>query len=280
MEFIAFLLLTTIFEGSVFVYNKDLIPGYSGKVPIPIECNDIQQKEMTDDFQQCLNEFTKEYYEQKAENPEKSQENTCNLLVETVTNCGEIWNRCYSPDEVRNIKDMHIQARIGQFQNNIDEIEVVKCSVVKEYLESGRAEDVDQSIRGSCSIAEVSAVQRELQQCSHNISLNLFYDIQRLEEGFMESIVHDDQNKTKLVKDMTNLNPTMAKKSRLCMALETIAKDCIKSFKKCFSKEDAKRINRQHIQQLREYYEKIYMDENGENLSNCQELKFLNEEHI
>ena len=91
-------------------------------MPIPIECNDIQQTEMTDDFQQCLNEFTKEYYEQKAENPEKSQENTCNLLVETVTNCGEIWNRCYSPDEVRNIKDMHIQARIGQFQNNIDEI--------------------------------------------------------------------------------------------------------------------------------------------------------------
>ena len=77
---------------------------------------------------------------------------------------------------------------------------MVKCSVVKEYLESGRAEDVDQSIRGSCSIAEVSAVQRELQQCSHNISLNLFYDIQRLEEGFMESIVHDDQNKTKVEK--------------------------------------------------------------------------------
>ena len=39
------------------------------------------------------------------------------------------------------------------------------------------------AIRGTCSIGEVSKVQRELQECSHNVSLKLFHEIQSLNEG-------------------------------------------------------------------------------------------------
>ena len=67
-------------------------------------------------------------------------------------------------------------------------------------------------------------------------------------------------------------------KPRLCTALESIAKDCIESFNKCFSQEDAEQIKRQHIQQMQEYYEKIYS--NVGNLSDCPQLKFLNEEIV
>lgn len=67
-------------------------------------------------------------------------------------------------------------------------------------------------------------------------------------------------------------------KPRLCTALESIAKDCIESFNKCFSQEDAEQIKRQHIQQMQEYYEKIY--NNVGNLSDCPQLKFLNEEIV
>merc|ERR1719205_305223 len=71
---------------------------------------------------------------------------------------------------------------------------------------------------------------------------------------------------------------TDAKKSQMCTALETIAKTCIKSINECFSEKDTVRINRQHIQQLQDYYGKMYL-EDKEILSNCPQLKFLNEEN-
>ena len=71
---------------------------------------------------------------------------------------------------------------------------------------------------------------------------------------------------------------TEAKKSQMCTALETIAKTCIKSINECFSEKDTVRINRQHIQQLQDYYGKMYL-EDKEILSNCPQLKFLNEEN-
>ena len=64
----------------------------------------------------------------------------------------------------------------------------------------------------------------------------------------------------------------------MCTALKFIAKDSIESFNKCFSQEDAEQIKRQHIQQMQEYYEKIYS--NVGNLSDCPQLKFLNEEIV
>ena len=70
-------------------------------------------------------------------------------MANTVDDCGKIWELCYNPSEVRNIKDMHIQARIGQFQDNSDEIDVNKCLIVKEYQESGRADNMKQTIRHS-----------------------------------------------------------------------------------------------------------------------------------
>ena len=69
--------------------------------------------------------------------------------------CGELWKRCHSEKEVRNIQDTHIQARIGQFRDNSEGIDVLKCPVVEEYLNSGRQDRVDQSTEGACSVAEV-----------------------------------------------------------------------------------------------------------------------------
>ena len=81
MEFLAFLLYTTILEGSVFVYDKELLPGeiienrlYHFNITIKknthfsvgnqttIECNDSHQKLMNDDFHLCVTEYTQDYY--------------------------------------------------------------------------------------------------------------------------------------------------------------------------------------------------------------------------
>jgi len=280
MEFLAFLLYTTILEGSVFVYDKELLPVGNQTT---IECNDSHQKLMNDDFHLCVTEYTQDYYAYRgSENPEEFHEQTCKLLANTVDDCGKIWELCYNPSEVRSIKDMHIQARIGQFQDNSDEIDVNKCLIVKEYQESGRADNMKQTIRGTCSIGEVSKVQRELQECSHNVSLKLFHQIQSLNEG-NEGIVHTTRPVVPGLRSRSGIRGTVmdlteAKKSQMCTALETIAKTCIKSINECFSEKDTVRINRQHIQQLQDYYGKMYL-EDKEILSNCPQLKFLNEEN-
>ena len=85
------------------------------------------------------------------------QKFTCKLLSDTVE-CGELWKRCHSDEEVRNIQDTHIQARIGQFRDNNEGIDVLKCPVVEEYLNSGRQDRVDQSTEGACSVAEVCKI--------------------------------------------------------------------------------------------------------------------------
>ena len=69
--------------------------------------------------------------------------------------CGELWKRCHSEEEVRNIQDTHIQARIGQFRDNNEGIDVFKCPVVSEYVNSGRMDRVDESTEGACSVSEV-----------------------------------------------------------------------------------------------------------------------------
>jgi len=243
-------------------------------------CNDDQQKQMQEEFQECLNKYTKEHHESSgiAETPEQYQKFTCKLLSDTVE-CGELWKRCHSDEEVRNIQDTHIQARIGQFRDNNEGIDVLKCPVVEEYLNSGRQDRVDQSTEGACSVAEVSEVQTEFQECSHNISTKLYDDIQSLEEGRFSRDTNDlaeELNREDSGDD--SLDPLKDIKPRCCIALGSIAKDCIESFNKCFSREDAEQIKRQHIQQMQQYYEKIYSSVGD--LSDCPQLQFLNEEPI
>ena len=54
------------------------------------------------------------------------------------------------------MKDMHIMARITQYADNKDGIKLEECEVAKEYLESGRADKVDETTVGACTQKQVS----------------------------------------------------------------------------------------------------------------------------
>ena len=84
--------------------------------------------------------------------------------------CGELWKRCHSAGEVRTIQDTHIQARITQFRDNREGIDVFKCPVVEEYINSGRADQIDQSTEGACSLAEVSNTRNASTPVGENLS--------------------------------------------------------------------------------------------------------------
>ena len=82
------------------------------------------------------------------------------MLADTV-NCGSVWKDCHTAAEVRSIKDSHIAARINQFAGAKDGgVDINDCEVVKEYVESGRAEQVQHTTEGSCTNREVRKIRQ------------------------------------------------------------------------------------------------------------------------
>ena len=59
------------------------------------------------------------------------------------------------------MKDQHIQARMDQFKaNRGGDVDITKCDVIKEYIDSGRADQVHQTTEGSCTNSEASSALR------------------------------------------------------------------------------------------------------------------------
>ena len=90
------------------------------------------------------------------------------MLKETV-GCSDLYSRCQNPEEIRSVKDMHISARIDQFSGrNKDGVDVKKCPVVKEYLESGRA-DAKPSEGDKCTYSQVNLHKTLQFQCLSSV---------------------------------------------------------------------------------------------------------------
>ncbi len=68
------------------------------------------------------------------------QDATCKMLEES-TACGAVWTKCHRAAEVQSMKDNYVAARMHQLKGSaaVDGVDFHKCAVVKEYIESGRA---------------------------------------------------------------------------------------------------------------------------------------------
>ena len=120
-------------------------------------------------------------------------------------------------------------------------------------------------------------MQKDFQDCSHQQSLSLYETIQNLEEGRFSRDTNDLAGElAREDSEAASLDPLKDIKPRLCSSLEAIAKDCIESFNKCFSREDSQQIKRQHIQQMQQYYAKIY--EGVGDLEDCPQIVKLEAE--
>lgn len=117
----------------------------------------------------------------------------------------------------------------------------------------------------------MSDVQRDFQECSHNKSLKLYEDIQRLQEGRFSRNTNDLDSELIREDREATLDPILDIRPKLCSALLAISKDCIETFNKCFSREDRQQIKRQHIEQMQKYYARIY--EGVGNLTDCPHMK-------
>jgi len=241
-------------------------------------CNEEQQNKMNTEFQECLAKYTKEHHEAsgKATSDEDFQKYTCKLLEDT-DNCGKVFKRCLPADEVRRMQDTHIQARIQQFR---DDKSVYECPVVKEYIESGRGDKVDESTEGACTVSQVSNAQTDFSDCSHKLSLSLYNNVQNLTDIRNERSANDLDSELEL-EDQEQVNPTLDPikdiRPMACETLHKIAKDCIKSFGECFTPDDANSVRKSHLTQMFTYYAQIY-DGIGD-LKECPEIKsFMDED--
>ena len=113
-------------------------------------------------------------------------------------------------------------------------------------------------------------VQEDFQKCSQNKSIALYESIQKLQEARYERDTNDLDSEFNQEESEDDLDPLKDIKPHVCKALTEIATDCVDKFGRCFSKDDSKQIQSQHVKQLQAYYAQIY--EGVGDLSNCPGL--------
>jgi hypothetical protein len=238
-------------------------------------CDEDQQNKMNKEYQECQQKFTNLHHTNigTAITTEDHQKYTCKLLADTVT-CDDLMSRCDSPDDVQKVKDSHIIARINQYSDSKDGIKVEECDVAKEYLESDRANAIDETTVGACTHLEASKVQSDFQKCSHNLSQKVWADLQTLEEqkqeekGIQERETNDVNEEEERI-DEAKLDPTETK-PLLCKALRDIGETCTATITRCFSQEDTDQMRYLNVQTMGKYYGNIY---DGVDLSDCPALR-------
>ena len=119
-------------------------------------CDENEQNQMQEEYQKCATEFTSRHYTniESAVTAEEHQKYTCKLLEDTIE-CDELLYRCHSAEEVKRMKDAHIAARISQFDDNQDGINILECRLAKDYIESGVGDEVDSTTAGGCTHMQV-----------------------------------------------------------------------------------------------------------------------------
>merc|ERR1712083_472113 len=158
----------------------------------------------------------------------------CQLISKTVGECGEIWERCHSPDEVRRLKDTQLEALMLQHS----EVAQDNCQAVVEYLSSGRQEENRKGMR--CSDGQSLAAQRMFGVCSNDIINQAYTKLGEQDGGATET----EEDNSKEMSDTAEV---------LCDTLGNIGKTCMKELQACFRREDVVRTTTNHLESMKTY---------------------------
>jgi len=176
------------------------------------------------------------------------------------------------------MKDSHIEARMSQFSDSTrGDIDIGKCEVVKEYVESGRAEQIQHTTEGSCTQRMVTTVQSKFQSCSHELSTGVWDRIKDLQDSRREKLDKGGEETNDILEEESRLDqvdekslvPEEELRPMLCDTLMDIGRKCVLSITKCFSREDIDLLRDQHIKSMSLYYSNLY---DKIDLSGCEAL--------
>jgi len=203
-----------------------------------VECEEEGLQTMQSDFNNCAVELSYKFdSEREGDNEEDA---LCNLISKTVDECGQIWERCHSPDEVRRLKDTQLEALMLQHS----EVSQDKCQVVVDYLASGRQEANRKGMR--CSDGQSLAAQRKFGSCSHDIADETYTKLG--EEDYAAEGEEEEEGVT------GNTEEDMAETAKiLCDTLGNIGKTCMKELQACFRREDVVRTTTNHLESMKSF---------------------------
>jgi hypothetical protein len=238
-----------------------------------LACDESQQNLMQEEYVKCSQEFIKNHHTSigSAITTEEHQKYTCQLLDDTIE-CDALLSRCYSLEEVENMKIAHIVARINQYASNNDGINIRECQIAKQYMESGNGlkgyETTTSIVR--CTYSQLSGAQHNFQLCSHQLSQNVLIDIQKMEAQNQQTNTTQENERNGVLEewqrqDEVELDPS-ALKTLLCNSLRNISEKCSVVITICFSQEEVEQIIGDHVKQMVKYYMLIY---NNVDLSPC-----------
>jgi len=155
------------------------------------------------------------------------QESVCILFSKTVKECGKVWKKCHTDNEVQHLQDMHLESLLTQYKD----IQLDHCSIVKEYMQSGRRKEINQQVE-KCDEGSTATAQEKFQSCSHSSSTLAYQKIMDVQE---ENLITDI----------------------LCDTLRNIASVCSKDLEKCFSNEDLVMMTTSHLKEMKKFLVRI-----------------------
>lgn len=182
-------------------------------------CNEEEMSSMGSQWRDCVEKYKAEYDTANPEEQDDWEAATCRLLHKLVEVCGNAWARCYSSEEVRERKDLHLNSMISN--NNGSNVDMEVCPVVQFFRDrQGQAQEQEEE-PDQCTEEQLFEAQANFQNCSHAVT--------------------------------TNLVEYRANKSLLCSGLGTIRASCSPLLSSCLSPGDVATMLEAHLTQVATY---------------------------
>lgn len=125
-------------------------------------CADKQKSKIQIKFHTCLHGVAQVEARKAAKVTKlmEAQKSHCKLIAAMINCHDEVpLKKCFTPKEIRNMKDILIEKRLSDYATNDIGIKVQECTEVKEYLESGRADNMNKTVQVMCSVEDVNNVE-------------------------------------------------------------------------------------------------------------------------
>ena len=142
------------------VIPKGLLDVQTGNNPDCPGCALEQRSKVQIKFHKCLNAAVQVNSKNAAKVTSlmEAQMYTCQLISDMIL-CHDkpevSLDLCHSEKEIINMKDLLISKQISEYAKNDIGIRIEECTEVKEYLESGRANNIYKTVKVFCSAEDV-----------------------------------------------------------------------------------------------------------------------------
>jgi len=187
-------------------------------------CTQDENNRMQTQFTECSGRVTTAYQKSMEEGDKEGA--TCNLFTNLLKDCGALWELCHSEDDIRKMKDMQLEALLGQYVDS-GMVTLQDCAVVNEYWSAEGTEE-EETGSNSCSDRQYIQTQTKFQTCSHEISSAVYSSFQDITDP----------------KEIEN---------SVCESLKKIASSCTPLLQACFVEQDIRQIVGMHLQEIQGY---------------------------